>query len=270
MKNIVYGQNFRFGFYDIPAAERMSAIKRAGFDAVMFWWGDDFEETDTSRYSLFDLSQKAGLICNTVHFPSTHADYLWYDDERGTSIEEQFYGAVSDCRERQISNIVLHLTRKLITPPPNECGVVRFARMLDFAEKAGVKIAVENTRFLDYFRYLLKRTHSEAFGFCYDAGHNNCYTPNEDPLSEFGNLLCTTHIHDNSGLSDEHHPMGEGNVDFDKVFSHLASLGATELNLESYCNKTSALYGKITMDDYLSQTFAKLKACAEKNGFELG
>ena len=248
----------------------MRAVRRAGFDAVMFWWGDEFEETDSSRYRLFDLAEREGLLCRTVHFPSTNADALWYDNARGIAYEEQFAKALADCRARQIGSIVLHLTRKLITPPPNEIGALRFSRMLDAAAKAGVRIAVENTRFLEYNRFFLRYSDSEAFGFCYDTGHNNCYTPGEDPLGEFGRFLCTTHIHDNDGSADQHHPMGEGTVDFGRVFSRLAALGARELNLESYCNETSASYGKISMEEYLSRSLAHLKACARDNGFDLG
>lgn len=269
MKKTILGQNFRFGFYDVPAAERMHAIRRAGFDAVMFWWGDEYEETDGSRYALFDLAQSDGLLCRTVHFPSTHADRLWHGGLNGEGYEEQFLRAVRDCGEREIKNLVVHLTRKFITPPPNELGADRFRRLCEAAEKANVVIAVENTRFLEYNRYLLARTDSPAVGFCFDCGHARCYTPIEDPLAEFGSRLTTTHIHDNDGGEDQHHPMGEGRVDYADVFSRLAALGAPELNLESYCNETCALYGKITMDDYLARTHKRLAETAQKYGFEL-
>ena len=264
--NVILGQNFRFGFYDIPSDERIRAIKQAGFDSVMFWWGDEFESTDLPRYELYDLAEREGLSCTTVHFPSDHSDWLWYDDERGAEYEDRFINALSDCGEREIKHIVMHLTRRLITPPPNEIGADRFMRLLDKADKCGVTIAIENTRFLEYNRYILSHIDGGPVGFCYDSGHNNCYTSNEDPLGEFGSMLAATHLHDNDGKSDQHNPMGEGTVDFDLVFSRLASFGAKELNLESYCDEKCALFGRVDMDEYLSLSYNRLTKCALKNG----
>ncbi|MBQ0011011.1 MAG: sugar phosphate isomerase/epimerase [Ruminococcus sp.] len=270
MEKTILGQNFRFGYYDVPPAERMDAIRHARFDAVMFWWGGEYEETDGSRYALFDLAQKNGLLCRTVHYPSTHADWLWHDDLNGASYEEQFRRALADCGERGIRNLVVHTTRKFITPPPNEIGAARFRRLADAAEQAGVTVALENTRFLEYNRYLLARVKSDAVGFCFDCGHAHCYTPIEDPLGEFGSRLATTHIHDNDGGSDEHHPMGEGTVNYADVFARLCALGARELNLESYCNETSLCYrNSVPMDEYLQKTHDRLARTAIKHGFEL-
>ncbi|MCQ2435414.1 MAG: sugar phosphate isomerase/epimerase [Clostridia bacterium] len=267
--NTLLGQNFRFGYYDIPPADRMRAIRSAGFDSVMFWWGDDFESVDGSRYDLYDTAVRFGLQCTTVHFPSVHSDYLWYDDSRGDGYTEAFLTAIDDCGERNIGHVVIHLTRSLITPPPNEIGVRNFGRMLSAAEKRGVKIAVENTRFLNYNRLIYGRYKSEMLGFCYDCGHNNCYTPTESPLTEFGAALCTTHIHDNDGTGDQHRPMGDGTVNYDSVFSGLKALGARELNLESYDNKWYSLHGRQTMDEYLRMSYTLLHERATKYGFEL-
>ncbi len=266
------GQNFRCGFYDISPEKRLSAIKNAGFDETMFWWGDEYEDTDGSRYKLFDTAVKLGLEVNTCHFPSTHADYLWYNDVRADSYVKQFDAACKDCGERGIKNLVLHLTRRLITPEPNEYGVANFAKMLESAEKHGVVIAIENTRFLRYNDFILQRFKSGSIGFCYDTGHNNAYTPNESPLDKYGGMLVTTHIHDNVGAvgcePDQHHLMGEGNVDFDKVFAKLKRFNAKHYNLESYCNETSEYYGKLTLDNYLQLSYGKLDAQLKKSGCE--
>lgn len=266
------GQNFRCGFYDISSEIRLTAIKSVGFDETMFWWGDEFESTDGSRFKLFDIAQKIGLNVNTCHFPSTHADYLWYNDERAEGYVKQFKEACAECGERGIKNLVLHLTRRLITPEPNDYGIKNFSQMLDAAIKNNIVIAIENTRFLRYNDYILERFNSKNIGFCYDCGHNNAYTPNEQPLEKYGNMLVTTHIHDNVGAQgnepDQHHPMGEGNIDFDRVFARLKHYGAKRYNLESYCNETSKYYGKISLEDYLQMSYDNLTAQLKRSGCE--
>ena len=41
----------------------------------------------------------------------------------------------------------------------------------------------------------------------------------------FGDKLSTTHIHDNDGTCDQHHLMGEGNINFAPIFDRLKKLG---------------------------------------------
>ncbi|MCM1042777.1 MAG: sugar phosphate isomerase/epimerase [Corallococcus sp.] len=268
------GQNFRCGFYDLPAAYRLQAIRDVGFDDTMLWWGDEYEDTDGSRYALYDTAVKIGLGIVTAHFPSTHADYLWYGDERAEAYVKQFAEACRDLGERGIRNLVLHLTRKLITPPPNRTGVENFKRMLEAAEDNNVTIALENTRFLDYNDYILQRVKSPNIGYCFDSGHANCYTPNQDPLAKYGDNLVATHIHDNLGPAsatvtwhpDQHHLIGEGNVDFDKVFEKLKKYNAERCNLESYCNESSAYYGKLDIYEYLQLSYERLTDLMKRHG----
>ena len=143
--------------------------------------------------------------------------------------------------------------------------------MLDAAVKYGVIIAIENTRFLRYNDVILAHFHSPNIGFCFDSGHANCYTPNEQPLEKYGAMLVTTHVHDNMGatgveMPDEHHLMGEGIVDFDKVFAGLKKFGATHINLESYCNESSRYYGKLSYEQYLQLSYKTLTRQMEKSG----
>lgn len=261
------GQNFRFGFYDVNPAERMKAIKNAGFDDTMLWWGDDYKDTDGDRFYLHKLAQQCGLAVNTVHFPSNDADYLWYGDERGDIIVSQMVNALRDCERLGISYIVLHLSKKLVTPPPNECGLENLGMMLSVAQQTGVTIAVENTRFMSYLDYVFGNIDHPLLRLCYDSGHNNAFMPGEDVLGKYGNKLVTTHIHDNYGREvlkqgihpDEHHMMGDGTIDFDKVFEQLKKYNCQYYNLESYCNPTSKYFATTNMQQYLELSFKKLQ-----------
>jgi len=271
------GQNYRCGFYDIPPAQRMEAIKRAGFDSTMLWWGEEYSKTDGTKEELYALAKKNGLNIHTVHFPSTYAHYLWLGGDEGSSYMKQLLQAIRDCGRLEIPNMVLHMTRKLITVPPNETGLEHMQTACKEAETQGIRIAVENTRFLKYNTYVYNNIDSPALKFCFDTGHANCYTHDEDPLGMFGSRLVTTHIHDNygpaghpdglvapSGDKDLHNLIGDGNIDFQKLFERMQAQGNTVWNLESYCFKHSKYYG-LTIDDYLSLSYKKLTSLIDSS-----
>lgn len=259
---MVLGQNFRCGFYEVSAGERLREIRRAGFDAVMFWWGDEFESTDGNRYDLIDTAFKVGLKVNTLHFPSTHADYLWRKENTEDYVK-QLVTAIEDCSRYGVENLVMHTTRYLITPPYNELGLESLAKAVAVAEREGVNIALENTRFPDYNKYIYSNLSSPRLTLCYDTGHEHCYTPGRDILSEFGDKLTTTHIHDNYGKTDDHHVIGEGNIDFAPIFARLAARKLEYYNTECYCNETSVYYGKISLPEFLKISYTRLRAAVE-------
>lgn len=262
---IFLGQNFRFGFYDIPPRERIRGIRRAGFDSVMFWWGDEFEATDGNRYDLIRWAFDEGLSVNTNHFPSFHADYLWRP-ERQEEYIRQLIRALEDCGRYSVENLVLHTTRTVITPPYNESGLNCLARVVRVAEREGVNLALENTRFPAYNDYIYRNISSPRLRLCYDTGHENVYTRGTDILAMFGDRLSTTHIHDNNGLADEHHIIGEGCIDFPPIFKRLAERNVKYYNLETYCNETSVYYGRISMDDFLMEAHKRLMALLAESG----
>ena len=165
---MVLGQNFRCGFYEVSADERLREIRKAGFDAVMFWWGDDFEETDGNRYDLIDIAFKVGLKVNTLHFPSLHADYLWRE-ENTRDYTDQLITAIEDCSRYGVENLVMHTTRYLITPPYNQLGLDSLGKAVKVAEREGVNIALENTRFPDYNRYIYDNISSPRLTLCYEC-----------------------------------------------------------------------------------------------------
>ena len=254
---MILGQNFRCGFYEIPPAERMDAIRRAGFDAVMFWWGNEFDSTDGDKHLRMRLAIKNRLKVNTLHFPSTFADRLWRK-ECCEEYADEIIDALRDCATYGVENLVLHTTRKLITPPFNEEGLNAIGRASVQAEKLGVNIALENTRFPAYNAYIYKNIPSPRLTLCYDTGHEHCYTKDKNILDLFGDKLSTTHIHDNDGTCDQHHLMGEGNINFAPIFDRLKKLGLKYYNLESYCDEKSRYYGKCSLSEFLSLSYRTL------------
>ena len=237
----------------------MRAIRNAGFDDVMIWWGTGFAGEKETPPAIFDAACARGLSVRTAHFPTYDTPSLWLEGERGDAYERALIDALKECGERRIRHLVVHTTKKLVTPPPNATGARRMTRAAEAAEKYGVDIALENTRFLAYNQYLYDHVPSGRLRFCFDCGHANCFTPGEDPLGRFGDRLVTMHLHDNHGAAagDEHLRPGEGEIDFERLSARLSALSPESYNLESHYGAPDRARG-LTMEEYLALSYETL------------
>jgi sugar phosphate isomerase/epimerase len=84
------------------------------------------------------------------------------------------------------------------------------------ADELGVRILFENTfRLVDPIMRAFAASPSRNLGFLLDVGHANiCGGVRElhAAMSADGRLVAM-HVHDNSGVRDEHAPLGAGTVD---------------------------------------------------------
>ncbi len=253
------GMDFGFGFEWIPAKDRLLAILDAGFDDIMLWWGMEWASVNGTPHALFDQANAIGLEVHTAHFPTDPTPSCWRECPEGDAYERALIAALRDCGERGIENLVVHTTRRLVTPPPNETGVRRFAHALEAAEEYGVNIALENTRFPVYNAFLYDRLSSGRLKFCFDSGHAHCFTPGQDPLGRFGSRLVTMHLHDNHGRrdEDEHLIPGDGSVDFPALMPRIHALSPRWYNLECRLSVREKEQN-VTMTDYLRKAAAAL------------
>jgi sugar phosphate isomerase/epimerase len=96
-----------------------------------------------------------------------------------------------------------------------------------WSEEYGIKIGVENMpRFpiLDAQNCdrLMEIIEGVEIGVTFDVGHLNTTTGNFDRFIElFGERIVHVHLHDNSGERDEHLPLGEGTVPWERVVPKL-------------------------------------------------
>jgi len=64
---------------------------------------------------------------------------------------------------------------------------------------------------------------SDGIYFCFDTGHFNAFSTAtlHDWTDSLGRRIFEVHMHDNSGSSDEHSPVGEGSFSFLQLFEFL-------------------------------------------------
>lgn len=116
-----------------------------------------------------------------------------------------------------------------------------YNELLPYAEKANVKIALENmfgydvkvrrlcrTTFstMEEMLECKRRLNSDYITICLDTGHSNIHR--ESPAlaaKKLGKNLECLHVHDNWGIDDNHLACGFGNIDWDSFVEALKEIG---------------------------------------------
>lgn len=138
-------------------------------------------------------------------------------------------------------------------------GLDRIKYLVELAEQKKVNIALENLRRPDYLQFVFENIQSDRLGFCYDSGHENCFTKGTDLLSLYGNKLMALHLHDNDGTDDQHRIPGEGTINWDSIVRKIKSTtyrGSVSLEVT---NEFSKLYSEFSAQEFLKVANEKIK-----------
>lgn len=104
-----------------------------------------------------------------------------------------------------------------------ENSITFWREFLPLAREIGTVIAVENIfeKEPSILRELLEAVDDPCFRHCFDVGHWNMFTTvgMEEWFAALGPFMAEFHLHDNHGRADEHLPVGEGQINFDLLFS---------------------------------------------------
>ena len=191
------------------------AIKKAGFDEVCF---ASYDDTKVSWETQARLAQKYSLPVENAHLSGSGMTSVWSDGEEGDLLISRLIKELKEIADLGIKTGVVHVTWGHSVPPsPTEFALRRYQKAVDFAEKIGVNIALENSVFPYHLHFLLDNLKSNRVGLCYDSGHENAFTPEEDFVTRYYDRIIALHIHDNDGVRDLHAPpLKNGTIDWDK------------------------------------------------------
>lgn len=209
--------------------EAIKMAKEVGFDAIdySYYWLDENSEILGENYleyakNVKKLLEKYGLVCNQAHAPFD----LKFDDELSEANPEyvQMIRAIESAGVLGAESIVVHT----IHMPENsergfwEYNINYFNGLGKYAEKAGIRIAVENLFCRDSKRQCISRQGrlatpemlsrfvkelgTDNFSACIDLGHAAISgTEPEDFICgmEKG-LIKALHVQDTDYLDDRH------------------------------------------------------------------
>lgn len=226
--------------FPAPPDEKLRVIRAAGFDS--FFTGM-VSEADLDL--ICRTADEVGLVYESIHAPFGGINAIWDEGEKGEAWVPTLKAVADRCLACGIGYFTLHCMNVPQFNPADpgmqkwsELGLRRFAEVVEYAAKCGVRACFENVEFPQYeMRALLDRLRTicpEGLGITWDVGHEHCYPGGLDVVAEFGDLLVGTHVHDNNGQQDpaiitwnddSHLLPYEGSIDFDTVAARLRSVG---------------------------------------------
>lgn len=211
----------------------------------------------------------AGLCYDTLHAPFKGImNAIWREGDEGEDTLGQLTACVDLCAEIGAPIAVVHLSAGEKAPPPTDVGRGRFIRLVEHAAGKGIRIAFENQRKLANIAWAFEEfKNADHVGFCWDCGHEGCFTPGRRYMPLFGHRLICTHIHDNDGVfnSDRHLLPFDGRLDFGYVAEALRGADPT-VPLVLELKRKDTLYEGVSDEEYLTRAAESIKRVRDMLG----
>lgn len=242
-----------FARKDVPLKEQVALMKDVGFDASFITPADD-----KTIFEAADHLHSAGLTIDTIHAPWKGINDIWLEGDNGEEPLSAFMHYVDLCKATGVPIAVIHLSSGATPPPVTDVGRERFTRLVDYAGEQGISLAFENQRMLSNLAWVFEEfKDTPHVGFCWDVGHEACFTGGRRYMPLFADKLICTHIHDNDCIydHDQHRIPFDASIDFDRVSSELrASDFSGTLMLE--VAGSSSFYQDISAEEYYKRAYA--------------
>jgi sugar phosphate isomerase/epimerase len=207
---------------------------------------------------------------------------MWtVESNEGDYFTEELKKCIRAAGDNNIPYVIMHTTigNAESIPQSSHIGLTRFNKLVVEAKKYGVKLAFENLAFPRFMTLILDYFKDDSVGFCYDIGHEHCFTPGLSFLPWLGERLFCTHIHDNMGLGKEknadyrddlHKIPFDGNIDFESIMNKLKKCGYNgSLMLEIANREDYNFYGGLTVRDFFEKAYSaavKLREMCDGEG----
>jgi sugar phosphate isomerase/epimerase len=103
-----------------------------------------------------------------------------------------------------------------------ENSLKTWSPIVTMVERMSIPIALENVfeEEPSSLQKLISTINSSYFNFCFDTGHFHLFSTvsMEEWFNSLGKYIKAVHLHDNFKKSDDHLPIGDGEIDFDLFF----------------------------------------------------
>lgn len=223
----------------IGIEKTLALFAEAGFDAADYTFSEyhkpdgPWQTQDKDAYArhLLQTASDCALVFNQAHAPFR---YNWEDPN---VVEGSIIPAVRDClRACSLMRIDKMVVHGLSHPPVREPQSVRmeanvrfFNQLKPFAKEYGVKIALENLRYVcttpDEYIQLMDMLNDDCFVACVDIGHAAVAGNIGEMIRRLGHeRVQLLHIHDNLLEADQHMIPGTGKINWNKVLQALREI----------------------------------------------
>ena len=244
--------------------ENLRKIKEHGFDT---FFSSDYQFDKDYVIALKEEAEKVGLEYEFIHGPFAGINEMWVSKDE-PRIFHEFKRAIDSASAAGVKTVIAHVSSGFTPPAINDLGVSRFDAWVEHAEKKGVILAFENLRRLGNLAYLMDRYEGNpCVKFCYDCGHEHCYTVSVPFAPIYADRLICTHLHDNLGQNkmqvdggDSHLLPFDGNIDYRKMMHGLVEADYKgSLMLEV----SARLYPHMSADEFLNTAYERVRKLLE-------
>ncbi len=251
-------------FYSYLGKEKISNEKRCdilsscGFKYTFCMSDSSFASPEGVK-----MLEKYGLKFDNLHAPFKDTNSIWKDSLCGEEIAQRLLCGVDKCHELGVGILVVHLTNAGPTPHLSDIGYSRFDRLYERANQKNVTIAYENIGSMKVLENIFIRQPDAKF--CYDTGHEHCFSFFKKYMPKFGSRLVTTHIQDNRCLPflDDHRLPYDGRIDFLKVAKQIAKENYTATLMFEVISSKSRMYKAMTAKEYYKKAAEGARKLAE-------
>ena len=229
----------------------LAQVKALGFDTTFTGICGDV----AAQVALAEKIAKQGLEYEFTHSDFDGINSIWLAGEDGDTMLARLKSNVDLTAAAGVNKTVVHLSSGNTPPSVSDIGRARYMDLVEYAASKGVDIEFENIRKLANVAWAMELFEDcDNVGFCWDCGHENCYTKEIEFMPLFGKRLVCTHIHDNRGIKDgdDHYLPFDGTFDVSRFAEHIRNSGYTgSLMLEVF--KCDHLYKNMTNDEFLNR-----------------
>jgi sugar phosphate isomerase/epimerase len=211
----------------------LEEIARAGFTSIeIFCSRSHFDYSSAQQVrDLGGWLEAYGITLHSLHAPTERDSgaaresglpLSISDPERSRRLEavDEVKRAIDAAEIVPFPYLVQHVcsSRDLMDPRQWDAAFTSLEHLMIFAKQRGVTVALENTPHEmatpSKLRRFIEETRLQHLRLCFDTGHANLQDGVAAGFEAMGDLVATTHIHDNHGEKDEHLLPFEGSIDW--------------------------------------------------------
>ena len=215
------------------------------------------------------VADSLGMCYEFVHGPWRGINSFWQEGDDYKALDADIRKTVDLARLSGVPTIILHISSGWFPPAPNELGLARFDSVVDYATKSGVTVAFENLRNVENVLLFIERyKNNDLVRYCYDSGHEYCYTPEHDFIKNFGEKLICTHVHDNFGFVDKttdpdaHHLPFDGTLDYADMVRRLDAVAYGGSIMLEVFKSVKPEYQVLTDDEFIKTAVERARRIA--------
>lgn len=241
--------------------DALDKIKEAGFDS---FFTNEYRYDEVKR-----IKEKADTLMlsyDFIHAPFHNINQMWTAGMGYTEVMDYMKEAIDTASKCGIPYVITHVSSGWYPPAVNDMGLLRYDEIVLYAKERGVTLAFENLRLLGNLTCLMDRYEKmDNVRFCFDCGHEHCYTKTVSLIDVFTTRVCCTHIHDNfsrkleerDGKFDLHLLPFDGTYDYEKMMRKLDEYGYTgTLMLEVWQNNDE--YKRMSHKEFLDTCYERI------------